>query len=282
MRLREAGRACGARRPASVITRLQRRAHLAALTRPGGRASATGSAARGSPSGEHLGDPAREDQSLEQRVGGEPVGAVHAGAGDLAGGEQAGHDGLAVEVGGDAARRVVAGRGDRDQLGHRVDAVRSGRWRGSSGTASPRIVGAEVPGVEPHVRAALLVHPPRDRLGDHVARREVGELVLALHEAVALAVDQEGALAAHRLGDQRLLPAGVGAELHHGRVELHELQVAQHRTGPQRQRHAVAGRHRGVGGLGEHLAEPTGGEHDGAAAGPRRRRRAGPRPSRAG
>ena len=123
----------------------------------------------------------------------------------------------------------------------------------------------EVPGVEPHVRVPGLEHPAHDRLGDHVARGQVGELVHALHEPVALEVDEEGALAADRLGDQRLLAAGVGAEVHHRRVELDELQVAQRGAGPQRERHAVAGRHRGVGGLGEHLAEAAGGEHDGPA-----------------
>ncbi len=116
------------------------------------------------------------------------------------------------------------------------------------------------------MRVAGLVHPPGDRLGDDVARREVGELVLALHEPVALEVDEEGALAADRLADQRLLAAGVGAEVHHRRVELHELQVAQHRAGAQRQRHAVAGRDRRVGGLREDLAEPARGEYDGPAA----------------
>ena len=64
---------------------------------------------------------------------------------------------------------------------------------------------------------------------------------------------------------ERLLAARVGAEVHHRRVELDELQVAQGRAGPQGERHAVAGRHRRVGGLGEHLAEAAGGEHDGPA-----------------
>ena len=76
---------------------------------------------------------------------------------------------------------------------------------------------------------------------------------------------QERALAAHRLGDQRLLARGPGAEPHHRRVELHELQVAQHRAGAQRERHPVAGGDRRVGGRGEHLAEPAAGQHHGAA-----------------
>ena len=49
-------------------------------------------------------------------------------------------------------------------------------------------------------------------------------------------------------------------------MELHELEVAQHRARPQRQRHPVAGGDGRVGGLGEHLAEPTRGEYDGPAA----------------
>ena len=44
-------------------------------------------------------------------------------------------------------------------------------------------------------------------------------------------------------------PLRVGPEPHHGRVELHELEVAQRRAGAQRERHAVAGGHRRVGRL---------------------------------
>ena len=87
------------------------------------------------------------------------------------------------------------------------------------------------------------------------------------HEAVALEVDEERALAADRLGDQRLLALRVGPEVHHRRVELHELEVAQGRAGTQRDRHAVAGGDAGVGGLREHLAEPAAGEHDRPAVG---------------
>ena len=45
--------------------------------------------ARGRSAVERLGDPAAVDQPLEQRVGGQPVGPVQAGAGDLADGVQA-------------------------------------------------------------------------------------------------------------------------------------------------------------------------------------------------
>ena len=53
---------------------------------------------------------------------GQPVGAVHAGAGDLAAGVEAGDGGAAVEVGAHAAAGVVRRRRDRDRLGDRVDA----------------------------------------------------------------------------------------------------------------------------------------------------------------
>ena len=215
--------------------------------------------------GEHGGDPTREHQALEEAVGREPVGAVHAGAGDLAGRVEAGHVGAAPEVGPHAAAGVVAGGRDGDQVGDRVDAVGAGGGQDGREPALPELR-AEVPGVEPHVRVPGLDHPAHDRLGHDVARRQVGQLVDALHEPVALEVDEEGALAAHGLGDQRLLAAGLGAEVHHGRVELDELQVAEGGAGAQGQRHAVAGRDRRVGGLGEHLAEATRGEHDGPAA----------------
>ena len=158
----------------------------------------------------------------------------------------------------------MLGRGDRDQLGDRVDAVLAADAEDRREAPLPELR-AEVAGVEPHVRLPGLDHPAGDGLGDHVARREVGELVLALHEAVALEVDEERALAAHGLGDQRLLALRVGAEPHHGRVELHELEVAQPGAGAQRDRHPVAGGDARVGGLAEDLAEPAGGEHDRAA-----------------
>ena len=60
-------------------------------------------------------------------------------------------------------------------------------------------------------------------------------------------------------------PRRVGAEPQHRRVELHELQVAQHRAGAQRDRHAVAGGDRRVRGRREDLAEAAGRQHDRAA-----------------
>jgi hypothetical protein len=158
----------------------------------------------------------------------------------------------------------VAGRRDRDQVGDRVDAVLAA-GRQDRGEPPLPLLRAEVPGVQPHVLGAGLPHPAHDRLGHDVARGEVGQGVHALHHPGAGVVDEERALPAHRLGDQRLLAQRVLTEPHHRRVELHELQVAQHRPGAQRERHPVAGRDRGVGRGGEHLAQAAAGEHDRAA-----------------
>ncbi len=206
------------------------------------------------------GDPLGVDQAFEEGVGGEPVRAVHAGAGDLAARVQAGHGGAPLGVRAHASGGVVGGRGDRDEVRDRVDAVGAAGGRDGREAVLPHL-GAEVPGVEVHVLGALLQHPPQDALGDDVPGRQLGQLVLADHEAHAVRVDQVGALAAYRLGDQRLLALGLRAEEQHGRVELHELQVADLGARAQRQGDAVTGRHGRVGGRGEHLAHAAGRQH---------------------
>ena len=71
---------------------------------------------------------------------------------------------------------------------------------------------------------------------DDVARRELHRVRrVALHEALAFAVDQVGALAAAALGEQD--PRRVQRR----RVELHELHVLQRQTEAKRHRGAVAG-----------------------------------------
>ena len=62
---------------------------------------------------------------------------------------------------------------------------------------------------------------------------------VAPHEALALAVAQDAALAADRLGHQE--PADAGRPDHAGRVELHELHVDQLRVGQVGQGVPVAG-----------------------------------------
>ena len=108
-------------------------------TRPAVRWSVAGSAHVAQLARQHVGDAAREDESLEQRVGGQPVRAVHAGAGGLAGRVEAGHVGAAPQVGADSAAGVVAGGRDRDQVGDGVDAVRAGGGQDGREPALPEL-----------------------------------------------------------------------------------------------------------------------------------------------
>ena len=68
-----------------------------------------------------------EHQPLEQGVRRQPVGAVDAGARDLAARVQTRDARTTVQVGADPAAGVVGGGGDRDEIGHRVDPVRAAR-----------------------------------------------------------------------------------------------------------------------------------------------------------
>ena len=94
--------------------------------------------------------------------------------------------------------------------------------------------------------------------GDHVARGEVLDGGgVALHEALAVGVAQDAALAAGGLGEQ---DAEAGQT---GRVELEELHVLQRQPLAPDDAHAVAGEGVRVGRRLEDLAEAAGGEHDG-------------------
>ena len=77
---------------------------------------------------------------------------------------------------------------------------------------------------------------------NHVARGEVlGRRRVALHEALALGVDQIGAFAASALGDQHA--GAVDA----GRMELHEFHVLERQAGAQHHGVAVARLRMGAG-----------------------------------
>ena len=84
----------------------------AARRRPGPAARPVGSGPS-RPVLDGLGQPGPEHHALEQRVRGQPVGPVHAGAGALPRRPQPGQGAGPVEVGDHAARQVVGGGRDR-------------------------------------------------------------------------------------------------------------------------------------------------------------------------
>ncbi len=94
----------------------------------------------------------------------------------------------------------------------------------------------------------------------HVARGELQILVLVLHEAVAVFVDQNGAFAAQGFREQG---HGVGAGREGRGVELDELQVHQAGTGPRGHGETVARGFPRVGGVEVELAQAAGRQHHG-------------------
>ena len=99
------------------------------------------------------------------------------------------------------------------------------------------------------------------RARDHVARGEIlGGRRIALHEALALGIDEIAALAARAFGDE-----AAGA-VDSGRVELDELHVLQRQAGAQRHRAAVAGVGVGAGAGMIDAAIAAGGEDGGLRA----------------
>ena len=180
---------------------------------------------------------AAEHQQVDQRIGAEPVGAVHRHARALADRVEAvddriglavlRRDDLAVYVGRDAAHLVVDRRHHRDRLLDAVDVGELERDFADRRQPLQDHVGPEVVELQHHVvlvRTAaapfldLLVHRP----ADDVARREVLQVRrVALHEALAVAVEQDAALAAHAFGDQHARAVDAG------RVELPELHVLE-------------------------------------------------------
>ena len=148
--------------------------------RPGGRVDrlppgrGTGSRSTGSSAARSAAQRRAATSPSVMRVGRQPVGALHAGAGDLADGEEAGDAGPPVEVGDHASAAVVRGRCDRYGL---AGGVEPGRAAGAQDRRESGGAGAGAQGgrVEPARGAS----PVARRCGgdggrDDVARGEVG------------------------------------------------------------------------------------------------------------
>ena len=207
---------------------------------------------------------APEDQGVEQRVGAEPVAAVDRDAGDLAGGVEARDLGAALDVGLDAAHRVVVAGLDVDRL---LGDVHPGEVLADEHDLAQGLVDA----LARHDRdverdgavreAAALVDLGLLGAADDVARGQlhlVGRVLL--HEALALGVQQVGTLAARALGDQEALAR------QRRRVVLDHLHVHQLRPDAVGLGDPVAGADQGVGGRLPDLAVAAAGEDHGLGA----------------
>jgi hypothetical protein len=219
-----------------------------------------------------LARPPAEDHQVEQAVGSQAVGAVNRDAGALAGGIESLHDGAlavhdhaAVDVRGDAAHGVV-GRGQHRYGGvGRIDAQ-----IGLAEAADVRQFGlegllAQMGGIQMHIVVDFAVTANaltgadfrQDGAGHDVAGRQIQQGGgIALHEPLSVAIAQDAAFTANRLGDQDPQPHDAGG------VKLEELHVHQRDAPPGADRRAVTGVGESIGGDLEHAAETAGGKED--------------------
>ena len=229
---------------------------------PTGRAPA---AARGA-SPTEAGHRAGQDEGLEQRVAGEAIGAVHAGA---ATSPQAQRPAIVLRpssVHVDAAHVVVRRRARPGSARARGSSRRRGRPRTTRGK-----------------RSGKLRPPPRARRGRRAAgrderrRRPARRRRAARARAAAVARQNRAPCSSTRIAPSprsASVSSGMGStpDVERRRVELHELHVGQARAGARGQREAVADGVRRIGGVRVEAAQAAGREHHGA-----RRQQAGAR-----
>jgi len=196
------------------------------------------------------------DEGFEERIAGEAVGAVQAGAGHFAGGMEPGHRGASAHVGGDAAAEVVRRRHDGDGLLGHVEAVLpAGGVDVREAPLQERR--ALVGDVEIGAGVAADLHLVVDGAGDDIARRQLGARIVALHERLARAVEQPRAFAAHGFADEERFRFGVEEA---GRMELHEFHVADFEARAPGHGDAVARGDVGIAGVEVDLAGAAGGQ----------------------
>ena len=155
---------------------------------------------------------------------------MQAGAGALADGVQARQRRACVKVGGDAPHHVVSGGGDRDQLSLGIDPDVTQR-RDDAGEQAD----FDLAHVKVDRGGAGGQQLGVDRQRDLVTRSEL------IDEALACSIEQVGAFAADRLGDQE--PVGGRAAVRaddRGRGKLHHLEVRQRRASAIGEQHAAA------------------------------------------
>ena len=196
-----------------------------------------------------------EDEPLEQRVAGQPVGPVHTGARDLARCKQPGERRPAVDIRLHAPHHIVSGRTDRNPVPGQVEAG-TPAGVGNQRKALVHEIGVQLlEGEEDGPPGSLcLAH---DGARDTIAGRQIARRIVAGHERLPVAVQQPGAFAAKRLRQQE--PRLTG-NVESGRVELDELEIRDGRAGTIGHGDTIAGRHVRVGGFAVDLSGAAGRE----------------------
>lgn len=205
---------------------------------------------------------AGHDVCFEKAVGGETVGTMETGAGDLADGEKSADAGASIEVGDDASALIMRGGDHGDGLLERVVP------EAEEGLVDEREALGELVAkrgdVEEDARRTGALDLGIDGPGDDVTRGERAAWVVVVDELVALLIDENRAFAADGFGDEKGagFGAGGGGVVETGRVKLDELHVRDGGAGAPGHRKSVARRGVGVGGVEVSFSAAPGGEND--------------------
>jgi hypothetical protein len=197
-----------------------------------------------------------EDETFEKGVGCETIGSVDSGARGFPGGVESGERGVAVYVGEDASHKVVGGRPDGDEVPVEFEVVLREELR-YAGKA-----GLEILTDVAHIEVDRAIHAlTGDRSSDYVSRGELQKGMVALHEALAVRVDEVCAFAAEGLAEEK---AGCSGLREGGGVELVELHIGDGGSGAVGHGDTVAGGDGRIGGVGVDLTGSSAGEERGA------------------
>ena len=167
------------------------------------------------------------DGRFAETVRRQSVRAVQARRSHLARRPQTRQRGAAVAVHRHSAHHVVRARPDGDAVASNVQTELSAQSR-DPGKPTAHVLRVQVRQVQIDIGMPRPVHLGDDCSADDVARRQFRPRVIVEHETMAVSVDQMCAFAAHGFGNQ--VPAAAG-DVQHGRMELHELQVANFGAG---------------------------------------------------
>ena len=143
------------------------------------------------------------------------------------------HRGAPAKIGANSAHKVVRGGADGNEIAAKIEAVigeesaDAGKARGDVDVA--HVAHVEVDGAGRRLRVSGISRAfAGDGAGDNIARSELQQGMIALHESLAAIIAQPGSLAAQRFRDEETRRA---FESERGRMELVKLHVGEFGAG---------------------------------------------------
>ena len=204
----------------------------------------------------HQGEPGTGPvhQPLEERIAGQPVGAVDPRGRHFASGTEPRDRTPAPRIHGHPTHVVVGRRGYGNEVTHRVDAMLAAEPV-DTGKAIGKGLAHRFPGIEKGLDP--LLHGEPEAPGDLCTGRQVPSVPLRIMEPATRGIHQEGSLPPNGLGHQR---KRVGLHPERRGVELDELHPVEPCTGHGGEGETVAEGIPGSRGAQKEPARPSGGQ----------------------